>query len=249
MKIDKLLEKNGKYKIYLDNGEVITTYDQVIIDNKLLYAKEIDDVVYEKVLKDTYNYGMYDKCIKLINKKMRTKKEIESYLYKQNIDKYMINNIITRLINNGLLNDDMYIKAYINDKLNFTMDGPYKIRNYLVENELDMDIIDRELSKIDMSIFEDKLIKYITKKALSNKTSIYQFRIKMLNDLISKGYDKETILRYLDNVKVASNIKADYEKIYTKLSKKYDGDILMRNVKNKLYQKGYNTEEINEIIK
>ncbi len=240
--MDIVKTKNGKYKITLGDGTEITTYDQVIIDNKLLYAKDIDDVTLSKVIADTETYDIYNKCIKLIEKKMRCKKELEIYVDK--IDKDKTSSIISKLENNGFINDKLYIKAYINDKINFSLDGPYKIYKYLKDNELDENLIYDELSKIDNSIFEEKIKKYIDKKAKLNKTSLYQFKCKVLNELINKGYDKEDILKYLDDVKVKSNISTDYKKIYSKLSNKYDGYELERKVKEKLYQKGYSKDEI-----
>ncbi len=173
---------------------------------------------------------------------MRCKKELEMYVDK--IDKDKTSFIISKLENNGFINDKLYIKAYINDKINFSLDGPYKIYKYLKDNELDENLIYDELSKIDNSIFEEKIKKYIDKKAKLNKTSLYQFKCKVLNELINKGYDKEDILKYLDDVKVKSNISTDYKKIYSKLSNKYDGYELERKVKEKLYQKGYSKDEI-----
>ena len=48
MKIEKY-EKIGtlKYRLYLDNGEVIDTYDDVILENELLLKKELDNYLYQ----------------------------------------------------------------------------------------------------------------------------------------------------------------------------------------------------------
>ena len=42
-----------KYRIYLDDGEVIDTYDNVILKNDLLIKKEIDVDLYNKIIKET----------------------------------------------------------------------------------------------------------------------------------------------------------------------------------------------------
>ncbi len=44
MKIDRFKKMaNNKYRIYLEDGNFIDTYDEVIISNNLLYKKELDD--------------------------------------------------------------------------------------------------------------------------------------------------------------------------------------------------------------
>ena len=42
MKIEKIKKSGRKYKIVLENKDTITTYDDVIINNGLLYNKNIN---------------------------------------------------------------------------------------------------------------------------------------------------------------------------------------------------------------
>lgn len=250
MKIEKIKKmSNDKYKITFEEGESLTTYDEVIINNNLLYKKDIDNNLYEKMLEENKYYDLYNKCIKLISNKMRSVGEIERYLKKEGTLDKDIKSIIEKLSKIGLLNDKKYAKAYVSDKMNFTQAGPYKIEQELLDNNIDINIIKEELSKFDKDIIENKITKYIDRKSKSNKSSIYLFRQKILAELINMGYDKEMILPILDNVRVKSNVEADYKKIYNKLSRKYEGEELYRNIKNKLYQKGYNKEEIDDVIK
>ena len=54
MKIEKY-EKygSGKYRLYLDNGEVVETYDSVILKLDLLLKKELNNIDYQKVFSET----------------------------------------------------------------------------------------------------------------------------------------------------------------------------------------------------
>ena len=70
----------------------------------------------------------------------------------------------------------------------------------------------------------------------------------MISDLINQGYSKDIILNNLEDIKVESNIDSEYKKIYNKLSSKYEGYELIRNIKNKLYQRGYSKDEIDTVI-
>ena len=118
----------------------------------------------------------------------------------------------------------------------------------MLECDIDDSIIKEELAKVDNSIIDKKISKYISSKAKSNKHSAYFFKEKMLSELLSLGYSKDMILPYLEDVKLDSNVKLEYNKIYNKLSRKYKDDELKRNIKNKLYQKGYTKEEIESVI-
>lgn len=243
VKIKKLA--NNKYKIYLDNNDVIDTYDEVILKNNILYKKEIDDELYKKLTKDNTYYALYNKCINLISKRIRSEKEVRDYLAKyesKDIDK-----IIDNLKQVHLINDDIFMKAYISDKINLTNNGPLRIENDLISHNIDVNKIEEELAKIDIEIIKNKINKYISKKAKSNKHSSYFFKEKILNELINEGYPKDLILLSLDKLNIKSNIENEYKKIYNKLSKKYDSNELDYQIKNKLYQKGYKKEEIDKI--
>jgi len=67
-KIEKL--KNNKYKLLIDD-EVFITFDNVILDNKILYKKEIDKKIYNLIKKETEYYDIYNKVVKYITTKMK----------------------------------------------------------------------------------------------------------------------------------------------------------------------------------
>ena len=250
MKIDKIKKmSNNKYKIYFDDDSILETYDEVIISTNLLYKKEIDEELYRKILDDNSYYEIYNKCVKMLSSKMRSKKEMYDFLVKKGIDSFDIHNMLTKLENIGLINDKMYAKAYISDKINFTNMGPLKIESNLLECDIDDSIIKEELSKVDNSIIDKKISKYVSSKAKSNKHSAYFFKEKVMSELLSLGYSKDMIIPYLEDIKLDSNVKNEYNKIYSKLSRKYKDEELKRNIKNKLYQKGYTKEEIEDVIK
>ena len=69
-----------------------------------------------------------------------------------------------------------------------------------------------------------------------------------MSELLSLGYSKDMIMPYLEDIKLDSNVKSEYSKIYNKLSRKYKDEELKRNIKNKLYQKGYTKDEIESVL-
>ena len=76
MKIDKY-EKIGssKYRLFLSNGEVIDTYDNVILNLDLLLKSDISISDYNKILNDTVIYDKYNACLKYIQVRVRSIKD------------------------------------------------------------------------------------------------------------------------------------------------------------------------------
>ena len=251
MKINKITKlKDNKYKILIDN-ETITTYDNVLLENELLYKKNIDVKLYKKILKDTLFYEVYNKTIKYIMKKLRSKKEIKIYLQKYDLSNSDIERIITKLESINLINDVVYAKAYINDQIYLSKIGIYKIKEYLLSQNIPSELIEEEISKIDPSIMDERLEKMILKRIrLNKKYSNNELRNRILREVVNLGYNKNKAIEIIDNnlIEDSNIIEKEYNKIYTKLSKKYTGYELDNRIKQKLYSKGFNIDEINNVI-
>lgn len=199
MKIEKYESiNNGQYKIYLSDGTILKINSDVIINNNLLYKKEIDNTLLNKILKENDNSNIYNKCVKYISVRLRSKKEIIDYLKKLNIDNTA--DIIDKLTKNNLINDEVFTKAFIKDKINFTSYGPYRIRQELNKYNIDNEIIDKYINDIDEEILIDKVDKQINKIIKSNrKYSGNILKSKIYNNLYNNGFDKDMIINVLNN--------------------------------------------------
>lgn len=246
MKINNIKKVGTKYKIILDD-EIITTYDNVILDNGLLYNKKITQKELNKIKEDTIYYESYNEVLKMINRKLRSEYEIKTYLEKKEFKD--TDKVITKLKELNLINDKEYAISYTNDKINLTLDGPYKIKRYLEENNIDEEYINLALDNFNSWLINEKINKIINKKLKTNKDTEYIFKQKLSLYLSNLGYSREDIMNNLDSVKV-DNKKLENEmiKIFNKLENKYSGFELKNKLKQKLYSKGFKIEEINEFI-
>ncbi len=248
MKINKIIKlKNNKYKLILDDCDLIT-YDDVIIKNNLLYKKEIDTILYNDIVNQTEYFNVYNNAIKYIMKKRRSEKEVRSYLNKFNID---IDSIIFRLKSINLINDIDYTKAYINDQIYLSNTGINKIKVNLLEQDIPIEIIDSELSKIDSNVLDNKLEKIIIKKIKANsKYSNIIIKQKILNEMINLGYSKDKILEIIDNNLLDNKeiLNKEFNKLYNSFKNKYDNYNLKLKLKKRLVSKGFNISDINILI-
>lgn len=230
---------NNRYKIFLDNGENIVLHEDIILKYNLLITKELDNI--DEIKKDNNNYLVYDIALKYISIKMRSESEIYNYLKKKEIDNKIIDKTINKLKENGYINDRLYAKSYIVDKINLNKYGQNKIKNELLKLKIDENIIIEELNKVNTNDILDNLDSLIDKKIRTNKSYAGDIlKQKILNDFINKGYKREDILKILDNKDLSNDnlYEKEYNKLYTKYSKKYSGEQLEYFIKQKLYQKG-----------
>lgn len=193
-------ETNGKYKLYLENGITIDMYEDVILNNNLLYKKEIDSSLYDIIMNDNIYEEAYSKSVNYIGIRLRSINEMKVYLKNKKYSEEVIDNTIERLIKNNLLNDAIFTQAFINDKLNFTTMGPYKIELELKKHNIDNNIISTCINNIEEDIIYEKINKLITKLIKSNKKyKGFMLKNKIYTNLINLGYSSNIILEILNN--------------------------------------------------
>ncbi|MBQ7790064.1 MAG: RecX family transcriptional regulator [Bacilli bacterium] len=239
MKINKFKKVGkNKYKIYFDNSEIIL-FEDIILKYDLLIKKDMDvDLLDEVILENKY-YEAYDLALGYIEVKMRNRKEIIKYLSKKEFNDNEINYALDKLDSQNLLNNKSYIVAFINDKVNLSLDGPLKIRKSLVELDFNENEIDDYLNTFDDDIWKEKIIKIINKKkSLMKSKSYFMFINKMKNDLYNMGYSSDMIDEYLSSIEYESN---SLDKELSKLKRKYSDK---NKIINSLLRKGYTYEEI-----
>lgn len=200
MKIEKY-EKIGqaKYRLYLSNGEVIDTYDEVILKNNLLLKKELDTYLYQKIQTESKLQEYYNACIKYISVRIRSTKEIIDYLKRKNVTEEDINYITTKLTKEKYLDDNYFCQCFIKDKLKFTSMGEYKIIYELKKHNINSSLIEQNQYLITKKIMIEKIDKIIQKKLETNhKLDKQKLRNKLYNQLLNSGYSSSLIVQRLN---------------------------------------------------
>lgn len=245
MKINKFKKVGkNKYKIIFDNTD-LTLYEDVILKYDLLIKKDVDLDLIDKIIEENKYEDAFESSVSYTEIKMRNKKEIIEYLRKKEFNESHINYAVNKLNKLNLLNEKRYIEAYINDKVNLTLDGPYKIRKALLDYDFSENDIDNYLNTFSSDIWESKLNKIINKKKSLMKNKSYTMFINKLKlDLYNMGYDKYMIDNMLMNIEYSSNA---IDKEIEKAKKKFKND--KNKIISSLFRKGYNYEEINSKLK
>lgn len=242
--------KKGKRNIYeleFDNGLKCKLYDDVIVKYNLIANKILDNQKLDEILTFNDSLGAYYESIKKINTKLRSEVELKKYLKEKEYSDDIIKNTIERLKKDGYLNREVYIKSFINDAYRFTPHGPEKIKSDLYK----LGFNDKEIAPLLNQDYYDKVIRLIDKKIKGNiNTSVNMFKQKLSNYLITNGYPKELFNEYLASINLddRNSLRKEAIKLINKYQKKYDNLKLSLFIKDKLYKKGYNIDEVGEVI-
>lgn len=236
------------YKVLFDNDMEFQFYEDVILEHQLLMKKEITEKDLQSIQEANLAYDVYYQALKSLKSRFKSVYEMKLWLLKKEYPEDLINQAIQKLKSQGYLNDELYAKSYLNEQLVTTSNGPYKIRRGLLEKKISEDIIDEVLENYGEEEQRSKINKIIEKKmkANHNKGGVV-LRQKISLDLKNMGYEISLInegLSKFDFSQDASIVKKEYEKLYRKYSKKYQGVELETMIKRKLYEKGLTLEEL-----
>jgi len=244
MHIEKYTKlKGGQYKLNLDDGTNVLLHEDLILKYNLLIIKEVTREQLDELLEENTSYIAYSLCLDYLKTKMRSKKEIKEYLLKKEVKEEFINNAIDILSNQGYLNDEVYCKAFINDRINLSSDGPFKIKENLLKLGIDEQIIQKNITIFNSELELERIRKLIDKHIKTNHNkSKYALKKKIVDNLTTLGYTKYLVIQEIESLEINDNdIKEkEYQKLYDKLSKKYSGKELEYKIKQKMYQKGFN---------
>lgn len=251
MKIQKISKTGSKYRITLDNGEIIDTYDDVILENRLLFDKTVDRDIIEKITKDTVYYDIYKKVLNLINRRLRSEKEVWDYLNKTEILDEDKEKIIYNLKIIGYVNDYNFARAYTNDKMNLTMDGPYKIARELEEHNIDSCVVNQMIESYPKELIDEHIVKIITKRVKANKRYTgYALKHRIISYLSKLGYSRSDIDEHLDIVEYdTALLEREMERFYKKYRQKFEGEELYLKLKSKLMERGFRSSDVNSYLK
>lgn len=200
MKIEKYIKTGkSKYQLYLDNGEVLDTYDDVILKEDLLLKKEFDSYTYQRIITQTKLQEYYNACLKYISIRIRSTKEIIDYLKRKKVAEEDIDYIVQKLTKEKLLDDNYFCQCFIKDKLRFTTMGDYKIIYELKKHNITQNIIENNRYLIDEEVLTEKIDKIIRKKIETNKKlDKSTLRNKLYNNLLNSGYSSSLVTKRLN---------------------------------------------------
>lgn len=243
MKIEKIIKKKSNiYEIILSDKTSLSFYDETIFKFNLLITEKINKDDLEKINHFNLQVEAYYKALNYIKKKLRTRMELYKKLKELKYDENIIKNVLEKLEKQKYLNDELYIKSYINDQINLTLKGPIKIKREL--NNLGFSNIDPYFENIDKEVWKNKVKKIIDKNIKSNKKySKNNLIMKIKNNLIQNGYNIDDYSYWITDLKIEDDeeiVKKIIDRAKIKYSKKYSGKELEYKIKQYMYSKGFN---------
>lgn len=212
---------------------------------------ELNDILHKDEIKKAYNLAL-----NFLSYRMRSEKEIHDYLITKTFAEDIIKSVLQRLRDNNFVNDLEFALAFVSSRIQTSVKGPILIRQELYKKGLSEANIIEGLKVYTEEKQLEIASSFAGKNANQRKNlSDYQIRQKIGQALISKGFPHEIIQTALNEMTIK---KDDDERFYAvtvqgnkaikKYCSKYEGWELTQKVKQYLFQRGFNSEDIDVFI-
>ncbi len=131
----------------------------------------------------------------------RSHQEVRDKLYGYGLHKAEVEEMLTRLITEGFLNEERFAKAFAGGKFRMKKWGKNKITHELEAHRVTSKCIERGLREIDEADYQKTLKELLIKKlSQSDEPQIFKKRDKAARYAIGKGYEPELVWRFVKEV-------------------------------------------------
>ncbi len=124
----------------------------------------------------------------------RSHHEVRNKLYEYGLHRNDVEELITRLITEGFLNEERFAKAFAGGKFRMKKWGRNKIAHVLEAHKVTPRCIQKGLDEIDEREYIKTLRNLLKKKLSQNEgTNLFKKRDKVARFAIGKGYEPELV--------------------------------------------------------
>ena len=140
----------------------------------------------------------YSKMAQLCSRSEQCSVDIRKKILAYEIVDEIVDEIIEKLIQEKFLDDERFVKAYVNDKFRINKWGKVKMRHYLRLKGLDDVVIQKGLDQINEEKYKVLLVKTMKAKAKSIKGKDKFTKMgQVIRYTQGRGFEPELIHRYL----------------------------------------------------
>lgn len=247
--------KKARYNLYeKDELFICAVSETTLIKFNLFVGREIASEELELVIASDTEARAYQSALNFLSYAIRSEYEVTKKLADLDFEDKLVNLVVTKLRQEGLLNDLEYARSFIKAKSLTTTDGPLKLQKILIEKRIKSSDIEIALNEYSLAkqlengqqLVEKLNYKYRKEAYLKKRQKIYQ-------QLFAKGYQSEIIDDLLQVIATENtdqerdNLMEQAQKLWLRNQKI---PLTERNLKTKraLANRGFKFDLIDEVL-
>ncbi|MYL35277.1 recombination regulator RecX [Pontibacillus yanchengensis] len=251
-----------RYNIFLDRGQgeayEFSVDEEVLIQFMLRKGMELDKETIETLIEKDNFHKTFSLALNYLSYRMRSEKEIRTYLWEKEVDEEKIEYVVNRLKQEGYLNDKEFAEALVRTRMQTSSKGPMLVKKELIEKGLTANMAEDALVHYPYDVQLDKAMKWVQKNLRLDGRKSYKEQLqKVQQTLMQKGFPKDVIQEAVQEQQASAEKDEDAEwqavvhqgeKALRKYASKAEGYELKHKIKGALYRKGFPFELIEQFL-
>lgn len=197
MIISNISFEKKKFHVSFDNGEEIKISEDTLVNFGLYKGQEVEEEFVENLKFEDEKSEALLLSYKFLQRN-KTKQQLVDYLYKNKIQRDIIDIILPILEEKNYLNDEDYARRYLSDALNIKKYGKIKTRYMLMSKGIDKKIIEKVMEDYDYELEYMNALELIEKR-ISKDEADPKIINSAKNYLQGRGFEFEIINFTLDD--------------------------------------------------
>lgn len=195
-KVEVQKKNKNRVNVFIDEEYKFACDEELVYRYKLTKGQKVDIKEIEEIAEEDNFIKGKNYAFRIIEKSYKAKSQVVDKLKGRGYDDKVINRIMSLLEEYNLIDDKVYVKAYIKD--NLSKQGKMKLLYNLKSKGIKEDIIISELQNISDNSLEEAAFLVAEKKYLllkKRETDTFKIKQKLSSFLLSRGYEYEIIKR------------------------------------------------------
>lgn len=199
MLIEKIALKSSRnaniFKVEI-SGEEYILHSEIIVKYAISTGSEIEQRKLGEVLFESDVLIATNLAMNYVSSKLITTKQLKDYLRGKGYKSQVINKVINKFSEYGILNDENFASSYINIKQK-------SLSKRAIENKLMQKGVNKDIAKSYLEDFDDTSVAINTaEKFMKTKPYTQENVTKLLRHLSYKGFDWEVINKVITHLKI-----------------------------------------------
>jgi regulatory protein len=178
----KQVGTSEKYKVFVNEEFVFFASLEVLYKMCIKQGQQVDEDILDNLKFESDKILAFSIALDLSLRGLKTKKQINDYLYKKGYDKQVQEHVIEKLEGYGYINDLEYAERYV-EQLKLTK-GKNLIKQQLFQKGISQSLIDQ----VTKNLNQEENVLNVAAKYLKNKEKSQENKQKLYRHLLSRGF-------------------------------------------------------------
>ncbi len=198
--IEVQTRRADRRSIFVDGQFAVGAHQDVVATLNLRVGQRFDaDQLAEVIGKETARKAM-ESALRLISYRDRSEAEIRRRLSGNDFAEDVVDEVVVRLTNMGLLNDETFSRNWVKSRTAAKPMGRRRLAWELQSKGVSADTVEQALDGLDEQTEEELALDLARNRAAKSDVRDPKFRDKTASFLMRRGFNWNTIARVLDEI-------------------------------------------------